>query len=330
MCQFSTWLTEMITIHTAEETLQFYASLGAAQTNTGNGPLFTFNDQRSYVRFWGDLKGFCVASVDITFPRDMITRSQFHERYIGVSFTEEGSVATYNRKSEVRNSHTGIDCYVFHSPVPLFMKIPGGRRLRFRGMYFQESFFRENGIRLYDSFWEDARHSINCHDIHSPELFSIFQHIEKCPLTGDAFQIWMRGQGFAAAGHLLDLVQRRSQIPPISLNHEDISAVMKAKELIQRDLENVPMIPELCKNVSLNKNKLQKAFQLTEGKSIGEYVRTLRMELALELLEKSTMTISEIAGKTGCHSASNFYRIFHQTFGTTPQNIREMLRKELI
>lgn len=38
---------------------------------------------------------------------------------------------------------------------------------------------------------------------------------------------------------------------------------------------------------ALNKNKLQKAFQLTEGKSIGEYIRALRMELALELLEKA-------------------------------------------
>lgn len=318
----------MITIHTVEETLQFYASLGAAQKDTGNGSLFTFKDQLSHVRFWGDLKGFCVASVDITFPCDMITRSQFHERYIGISFTKEGSVATYSRKSEIRNSHTGIDCYVFHSPVPLFMKIPGGCRLRFRGMYFQEAFFRENKIHLYDSFWEDARRSLACHDIHAPELFSIFQHIEKCPLTGDAFQIWMRGQGLAAAGHLLNLVQRCSLVPPVSLEREDIAAVMKAKEIIGHDLENVPMIPELCKRVSLNKNKLQKAFRLTEGKSIGEYVRTLRMEFAFELLEKSTMTISEIAGKTGCHSTSNFYRIFQQTFGETPQNIREMIRKE--
>ena len=44
-------------------------------------------------------------------------------------------------------------------------------------------------------------------------------------------------------------------------------------------------ILELSKSVALNKNKLQKAFQLTEGKSIGEYIRALRMALALELLD---------------------------------------------
>lgn len=317
----------MVTIHNVDETLMFYASLGATQRETGNGSWFTFPDQTSYVRFWGDLHGFCVASVDFTFPEDMITRSQFHERYIGVSFTEEGSVITYNRKTEIRESRTGADCYVFNSPSPLFMKISGGQRLRFRGMYFQESFFRENGIRLYDSFWEDAKRSITCNAIHSPELLSIFQRIEKCSLTSDAFRIWMRGQGMAATGHLLDLVQRCTAAPPVYLSEEDIAAVAKAKQIIQDNIVGIPTILELCKRVALNKNKLQKAFQLTEGKSIGEYIRALRMELSLDLLEKSDMTMQEIAKAVGCQSISNFYHTFRQKFGETPQAVRKMLQK---
>lgn len=317
----------MITIHNIDETLRLYGSLGAQQTETGNGELFTFGSPSSYVRFWGDLHGFCVASVDMVFPEDMITRSQFHERYIGISFMEEGGVVTYNRKTEIRESRAGVDCYVFNSPIPLFMRIPGGQRLRFRGMYFQESFFRENGLRLYDSFWEDAKHSIDCSEIHSPELLSIFQRIEKCALTGEPFRIWMRGQGLAATGYLLELVQRYASAPPVYLAEGDLAAVEKAKQIIGEHLSDVPTILELCRRVSLNKNKLQKAFQLTEGKSIGEYIRTLRMETALDLLEKSDMTIQEIAKAVGCQSISNFYRVFQQKFGETPQAIREILSK---
>lgn len=316
----------MIKIHSIDETLRLYGSLGAHQTDTGNGDLFTFGNPNSYVRFWGDLHGFCVASVDMVFPEDQITRSQFHERYIGISFMEEGSVVTYNRKTEIRESRTGVDCYVFNSPVPLFMKISGGQRLRFRGMYFQESFFRENGLRLYDSFWEDAKHALTSNEIHSPELLSIFQRIEKCPLTGEPFQIWMRGQGLAATGYLLDLVRRYASAPPVYLDEGDRAAVAKAKQIIQENVADVPTILELCKKVSLNKNKLQKAFQLTEGKSIGEYARTLRMELALDLLEKTDMTMQEIAKAVGCQSISNFYRIFKEKFGETPQTVRDMLQ----
>ena len=316
----------MITIHSIDETLRLYGSLGARQTDTGNGELFTLKDPSSYVRFWGDLHGFCVASVDMIFPEDLMTRSQFYERYIGISFTEKGRVVSYNRKTDIRESRTGMDCYVFNSPVPLFMKIPGGQRLRFRGMYFQESFFRENGLRLYDSFWEDAKHSIACNEIHSPELLSIFQRIEKCPLTGEPFRIWMRGQGMAATGYLLELVQRYTCAPPVYLADGDIAAVEKAKQIIRDNIADVPTILELCKKVSLNKNKLQKAFQLTEGKSIGEYIRTLRMERTLDLLEKSNMTMQEIASDVGSQSISNFYRIFQQKFGETPQTIRRMLQ----
>lgn len=239
-------------------------------------------------------------------------------------------MVSYNRKSEMRESSNGIDCYVFNSPVPLFMKITGGQRLRFRGMYFQESFFQENNISLYDSFWKDAKRSLTCNEIHSPELLSIYQRIEKCPLTGEAFQLWMRGQGLAVAGYLLDLVQKYTSAPPVYLSEDEIAAVLQAKKLIQEHIGNVPTILDLCKSVALNKNKLQKAFQLTEGKSIGEYIRTLRMERALELLEKSDMSTTEIAKAVGYHGVSNFYHAFQQKFGETPQTIRGILQNNSV
>ena len=90
----------MIKIHSIDETFRFYGSLGARQADTGNGALFTFGHPSAYVRFWGDLHGFCAASVDMVFPEEQITRSQFHERYIGISFTQEGRVVTYNRKAD--------------------------------------------------------------------------------------------------------------------------------------------------------------------------------------------------------------------------------------
>ena len=239
----------MITIHNIDETLLFYGSLGAEQKEIGNCTLFTFFDKTSYVRFWGDLHGFCVASVDVIFPKDIVFRSQIQQRYIGIGFTEEGQMISYNRKSEMRKSRNGIDCYVFNSPVPLFMKISGGQRLRFRGMYFQESFFRENNVSLYDSFWEDAKQSLTCNEIHSPELLSVYRRIENCPLAGDAFQLWMRGQGLTAASYLLDLMQRYTSASPVYLSEDEIAAVLQAKRLIKENIGSVPTILELSKSL---------------------------------------------------------------------------------
>lgn len=317
----------MITIRSIEETLRFYGSFGASQKDMGNGLCFTFPDQRSYVRFWGDLHGFCVASVDFTPPEDVVFRSQIRQRYLGIGFHEEGRYLSYRKKADARAPAGGSHCFVFNSPAPHFMKLTGGQRLRFHGMYFLESFFLENGVRLYDSFWEDAKHSIGSGEIHAPELTDIYRRIERCPLTGEPFQIWMRGQGLSSAGFLLELVQTGSATRPIYLSQEELAAVAEAKKLIQCSLGSLPTIPELCGRVAMNKNKLQKAFQLTEGKSIGEYGRTLRMERALELLERGDMTMGEIAASIGYHGISNFYHTFQRTFGSTPQAVRGMLKK---
>ena len=317
----------MVTIRNIDETFRFYGSFGAKQMDVENGTCFTFPDKNSYIRFWGDLHGFCVAAVDFTPPEDVIFRSQIHQRYLGIGFHEEGHYVSYIRKSDARYSTSGISCFVFHSPAPHFLKLTGGQRLRFHGMYFQEQFFQESNVHLYGSFWEDAKRSICSGEIHSPELTAIYQRIERCPLTGEPFQIWMRGQGLAATGFLLDLVHKYSTTQPVYLSEAELAAVSESKQFIRSNLSNMPSVLELCKRVAMNKNKLQKAFRLTEGKSIGEYVRTLRMEQALELLEESDMSVREIAMAIGYHGVSNFYHAFQQRFGSTPQAVRDMLKK---
>ena len=137
----------MVTIRNIDETFRFYGSFGAKQMDVENGTCFTFPDKSSYIRFWGDLHGFCVAAVDFTPPEDVIFRSQIHQRYLGIGFHEEGHYISYMRKSDARDSTSGISCFVFHSPAPHFLKLTGGQRLRFHGMYFQEQFFQENNVR---------------------------------------------------------------------------------------------------------------------------------------------------------------------------------------
>lgn len=127
----------MVTIRNIDETFRFYGSFGAKQMDVGNGTCFSFPDN-SYIRFWGDLHGFCVAAVDFTPPEDAIFRSQIQQRYLGIGFHEEGHYVSYMRKSDARDSTSGISCFVFPSPAPHFLKLMGGQRLRFHGMYFQE------------------------------------------------------------------------------------------------------------------------------------------------------------------------------------------------
>ncbi len=320
----------MITIHNTEEMLEFYGAQGAIRTASKGGFLYTFPfpENGSFVRFWGNLQGFSAASADFTYPNDTVIRSLFQQRYLGIGLSDEGSVISYNRKDKQQQLREGINCYVFDSLTPYFMKVKGGERLRFRALYFQEQFFLENNVPLYDSFWRDAKVSIGGQPIHAPELVSIYHRIEKCRLTGPAFDTWMRGQGLEAAGYILNLVQKYSKKVPVNFDDNEMRTIEKAKSMLKANLENTPTILELCKLVCMNKNKLQEGFHITEGKSIAEYVRTLRMERALELLETSNLSMHEIAHAVGYHSISNFYGTFNHTFGETPGLIQQILREK--
>lgn len=319
----------MITIHSIEEMFLFYASMGARRVDTENGFCFVFPDKISYVRFWGDLNGFATACADFVYPKETVVRTQFSERYIGVGLNDGGNVVAYSRKNQLQHFRQGINCYVFDSPCPFFMKVNGGERLQFRALYFQEQFFRENNICLYDSFWMDAKATIGSQPIRAPELVSIYHRIEKCRLTNAAFDVWMRGQGLSAVGYILDLVQQCSAKAPVYLDDNERRIIENAKSILKSNLANPPTILELCKSVCMNKNKLQESFRLTEGKSIAEYVRTLRMERALELMETSDLPMKEIAQAIGYHGIGNFYSAFNQTFGETPAMIHRTLRKRV-
>lgn len=317
---------EMVTIHSIEEILTFYISLGGLRKDTANGFCYVFPRQHSKVCFWGDLHGFSAADADFTYPQDTIIRSQFRQRYVGIGLSEQGSVEVYTQRDQTIHFGAGVNCFVFDSPIPFFMKVPGGQRLRFQGLYFQEAFFTENSIPLYDSFWRDAKNTIHGADLHAPELVSIYRRIEQCRLTGLAFDTWLRGLGLEAAGYLIDLVQQLSSQPPVYLDENEIHAVEKAKAILQASLKHPPAVIDLCRKVGVNKNKLQKGFRLTEGKSVAEYVRTLRMECALDLLEDDTFSIQEVAEAVGYNGISNFYAVFRQTFGDTPAVIQKLLR----
>lgn len=48
----------MVTIHSIEEMLNYYVSLGGLRKDAVNGFRYVFPRQHSKVRFWGDLHGF--------------------------------------------------------------------------------------------------------------------------------------------------------------------------------------------------------------------------------------------------------------------------------
>ncbi len=63
-------------------------------------------------------------------------------------------------------------------------------------------------------------------------------------------------------------------------------------------------------------------FKLEKGESIREYVNTIRLERACELLDDTDYTVKSIAEMVGFISCNHFFMSFKRKYGTTPQKYR--------
>ena len=76
-------------------------------------------------------------------------------------------------------------------------------------------------------------------------------------------------------------------------------------------------------HVFLNRDYLSRQFKKEVGVSFSEYLTALRMKRAKELLETTTLRISEVAMRIGIPNISYFSTIFRKEFNCSPTDIRD-------
>jgi AraC-like DNA-binding protein len=87
-------------------------------------------------------------------------------------------------------------------------------------------------------------------------------------------------------------------------------------------------LKDISKELDINPAYLSREFsKYFENVSYGEYIRNLRIEKALDLLENSDHTLTEIAYLTGFSDQSHFTRIFKKVRGENPSAYRKSHQK---
>lgn len=105
---------------------------------------------------------------------------------------------------------------------------------------------------------------------------------------------------------------------------------MALQNLIQDQIDTQLSLnlKDISKELDLNPAYLSREFsKYFENVSYGEYIRKMRIEKALELLENSEHTLTEIAYLTGFSDQSHFTRIFKKMIGVNPSLYRKTKQK---
>ena len=127
---------------------------------------------------------------------------------------------------------------------------------------------------------------------------------------------------------LREIFRREVILEPkkITVTSADEDFLTKAMSIIEEHMSNSDFnVEALTKEMHLSRSKLYLKLKALTGLSCSEFIRSVRLKRALQLLEKSDYTIKEIMYQTGFNTASYFSSCFKKQFGVVPS---EYLRKQ--
>jgi AraC-like DNA-binding protein len=112
------------------------------------------------------------------------------------------------------------------------------------------------------------------------------------------------------------------------LRKATIEKIEKAVDIIKKELDMRINVHKLAKRVGLNQNTLQSGFKTLFDTSVNEYIKTHKLELAKQLLEKSDLNVTEITYKIGINSRSYFSKLFKARYGISPNEYLTQIRDQ--
>lgn len=104
--------------------------------------------------------------------------------------------------------------------------------------------------------------------------------------------------------------------------------VKELKQIIQDQIDSNLTLTEISRSLDINPSYLSREFSKHfDNLSFGEYIRKLRIERAIELMQQNQYSLTEIAYLTGFSDQSHFTRIFKQHTSKRPSAFKKELQK---
>jgi signal transduction histidine kinase/ligand-binding sensor domain-containing protein/DNA-binding response OmpR family regulator len=119
------------------------------------------------------------------------------------------------------------------------------------------------------------------------------------------------------------------QAENISIVSEDEKFLKNTLSCIEKNITNPNFsVEELSRQMSLSRVSLYKRLLALTGKSPVDCIRTIRLKRAVQLLEKSRLSIANVAYEVGFNNPTYFSKVFKEEYGTLPSEYVNELRKK--
>ncbi|MES2113156.1 MAG: two-component regulator propeller domain-containing protein [Bacteroidota bacterium] len=119
------------------------------------------------------------------------------------------------------------------------------------------------------------------------------------------------------------------QAQDLEIVSEDQKFLKNALACIEKNITNPNFsVEELSRQMSLSRVSLYKRLLTLTGKTPVDCIRTIRLKRAVQLLEKSKLSIASVAYEVGFNNPTYFSKVFKEEYGTLPSEYVNEIRKK--
>lgn len=190
---------------------------------------------------------------------------------------------------------------------------------------------KKNGYEVCDTLKQDERTS------HIPIVLLTAKAMQEDKIEGfrtgaDAYLIkpFDKEELLIRIGQLISiraqLQERYARLQPVEgsdhFQKED-AFVMKLRKLVEERIDDASLgVVHLCKAANLSHMQVYRKLKALTDRTPSQFIRSIRLQKAMELLKSTDLTISEIAYDVGFTDPNYFSRTFLEEYGARPSSIR--------
>lgn len=122
-----------------------------------------------------------------------------------------------------------------------------------------------------------------------------------------------------------DIFHKTIEISPstITISTLDEEFVKKAVAYVEDNIDNFDYsVNQLSEDIGMSRTQLYRKFQSITGLTPNDFIRSVRLKRAAQLLKDSNYNVSEISDLVGFNSIKYFNKYFKEEFGITPTQYR--------
>lgn len=106
--------------------------------------------------------------------------------------------------------------------------------------------------------------------------------------------------------------------------------ILKVKDYIHDNYAKELTLTQLSSMIGMSPSSFSRFFKLRTGKTLSDYITSIRLGNAARSLVDTNMNVSEICYTCGFNNLSNFNRIFKAKRGMSPREFREIYKKKKV